>query len=69
MTGHQTAVDALRKTAESLITCEGELLSNTDEIQEAVGEGKKINQSSISQPIAPCVTTKYLKILCRYSQP
>lgn len=49
MTGHQTAVDVLRKTAESLITCDGELLSNTDEIQEAVGEGKKINQSSISQ--------------------
>ncbi len=41
MTGHQTAVDTLRKTAESLITSEGDLLSNPDEIQETVGEGKK----------------------------
>lgn len=50
MTGHQTAVDALRKTAESLITCEGELLSNTDEIQEAVGEGKKsTSHQSVNQ--------------------
>lgn len=40
MTGHQTAIDTLRKTAESLITSEGDLLSNTDEIQETVGEGK-----------------------------
>ncbi|KAM7408864.1 hypothetical protein PAMA_002539 [Pampus argenteus] len=36
MTGHQTAVDTLRKTAESLVTCEGDLLSNPDEIQETV---------------------------------
>lgn len=41
MTGHQTAVDTLRKTAESLITSEGDLLSNPDEIQETVGEGEK----------------------------
>ena len=41
MTGRQTAVDTLRKTAESLITCEGDLLSNPDEIQETVGEGKE----------------------------
>ncbi|XP_033956247.1 dystonin isoform X2 [Pseudochaenichthys georgianus] len=34
MTGHQTAVDTLRKAAESLITSEGDLLSNSDEIQE-----------------------------------
>lgn len=40
MTGHQTAIDTLRKTAESLITSEGDLLSNSDEIQETVGEGK-----------------------------
>lgn len=39
MTGHQTAIDTLRKTAESLITSEGDLLSNPDEIQETVGEG------------------------------
>ncbi|XP_034465448.1 dystonin isoform X9 [Hippoglossus hippoglossus] len=38
MTGHQTAVDTLRKTAESLITCEGDLLSNPDEIQETVDD-------------------------------
>ncbi|CAJ1067502.1 dystonin isoform X11 [Xyrichtys novacula] len=36
MTGHQTAIDTLRKTAESLVTSEGDLLSNTDEIQETV---------------------------------
>lgn len=40
MTGHQTAIDTLRKIAESLITSEGDLLSNTDEIQETVGEGR-----------------------------
>lgn len=40
MTGHQTAIDTLRKTSESLITSEGDLLSNTDEIQETVGEGR-----------------------------
>lgn len=45
MTGHQTAIDTLRKTAESLITSEGDLLSNSDEIQETVGEGK-INVAS-----------------------
>ncbi|XP_047459839.1 dystonin isoform X6 [Mugil cephalus] len=38
MMGHQTAVDALRKTAESLITSEGDLLSNPDEIQETVDD-------------------------------
>nr|XP_046257656.1 dystonin isoform X15 [Scatophagus argus] len=38
MTGHQTAIDTLRKTAESLITSDGDLLSNTDEIQEAVDD-------------------------------
>uniref|UniRef100_A0A7N8Y3D6 Dystonin n=1 Tax=Mastacembelus armatus TaxID=205130 RepID=A0A7N8Y3D6_9TELE len=38
MMGHQTAVDTLRKTAESLITSEGELLSNSDEIQETVDD-------------------------------
>ncbi|XP_032409209.1 dystonin isoform X2 [Xiphophorus hellerii] len=36
MMGHQTAVDMLRKTAESLVTSEGNLLSNPDEIQETV---------------------------------
>ncbi|KAM4729954.1 dystonin isoform 3-T3 [Anableps anableps] len=36
MMGHQTAVDTLRKTAESLVTSEGNLLSNPDEIQEIV---------------------------------
>lgn len=40
MIGHQTAVDTLRKTAEALITSEGDLLSNPDEIQETVGKGK-----------------------------
>nr|XP_043884695.1 dystonin-like isoform X4 [Solea senegalensis] len=39
MTGHQTSVDTLRKIAESLITSEGDLLSNPEEIQETVGEG------------------------------
>ncbi|XP_071399790.1 dystonin-like [Centroberyx affinis] len=37
-TGHQTAIDTLRKTADSLITSEGDLLSNPDEIQEAVDD-------------------------------
>lgn len=41
MMGHQTAIDSLRKTAESLITSEGDLLSNPDEIQETVGEKNK----------------------------
>ncbi|XP_067466005.1 microtubule-actin cross-linking factor 1 isoform X2 [Thunnus thynnus] len=38
MTGHQTAVDTLCKTTESLITSEGDLLSNPDEIQETVDD-------------------------------
>lgn len=38
MTGHQTAIDTLRKAAESLLTSEGDLLSNSDDIQETVGE-------------------------------
>ncbi|XP_074531263.1 dystonin isoform X8 [Halichoeres trimaculatus] len=38
MTGHQTTIDTLRKTAESLITSEGDLLSNSDEIQETVDD-------------------------------
>ncbi|XP_035982722.1 dystonin [Fundulus heteroclitus] len=38
MMGHQTAVDALRKTAESLVTSEGNLLSNPDEIQETTDD-------------------------------
>ncbi|XP_029961952.1 dystonin isoform X2 [Salarias fasciatus] len=38
MMGHQTAIDTLRKTAEALITSEGDLLSNTDEIQETVDD-------------------------------
>lgn len=38
MAGHQTAVDTLRKTAESLLTSDGDLLSHPDEIQESVGE-------------------------------
>lgn len=42
MTGHQTAIDTLRKAAESLTTSEGDLLSNSDDIQETVGEGKII---------------------------
>lgn len=40
MTGQQTAVETLRKTAESLITSEGDLLTNPEEIQETVGEEK-----------------------------
>ncbi|XP_059215800.1 dystonin isoform X2 [Centropristis striata] len=38
MTGHQTAIDTLRKAAESLITAEGDLLSNSDDIQETVDD-------------------------------
>lgn len=38
MAGRQTGIDALRKAAESLIASEGDLLSNTDEIQESVGK-------------------------------
>ncbi|TMS04779.1 hypothetical protein E3U43_009936 [Larimichthys crocea] len=38
MTGHQIAIDTLRKTAESLITSDGDLLSNSDEIQETVDD-------------------------------
>uniref|UniRef100_A0A3Q3BBI1 Dystonin n=1 Tax=Kryptolebias marmoratus TaxID=37003 RepID=A0A3Q3BBI1_KRYMA len=38
MMGHQTAIDTLQKTAESLITTEGNLLSNPDEIQETVDD-------------------------------
>ncbi|XP_029376147.1 dystonin isoform X3 [Echeneis naucrates] len=38
MTGHQTSIDILRKAAESLITSEGDLLSNPDEIQETVDD-------------------------------
>lgn len=37
-TNHQSAVDTLRKAAEAVITAEGDLLSNPDEIQETVGE-------------------------------
>ncbi|KAM4606986.1 dystonin [Polymixia lowei] len=37
-TGRQTAMDTLRKTADSLITSEGDLLSNPDEIQETVDD-------------------------------
>uniref|UniRef100_A0A3Q0SXG4 Dystonin n=1 Tax=Amphilophus citrinellus TaxID=61819 RepID=A0A3Q0SXG4_AMPCI len=38
MMGHQTAIDSLRKAAESLVTSEGDLLSNPDEIQETVDD-------------------------------
>uniref|UniRef100_A0A3Q3IQ51 Dystonin n=1 Tax=Monopterus albus TaxID=43700 RepID=A0A3Q3IQ51_MONAL len=38
MMGYQTAIDTLRKTAECLITSEGDLLSNPDEIQETVDD-------------------------------
>ncbi|KAM6916493.1 dystonin [Xenentodon cancila] len=38
MMGHQTSIDTLRKTAESLVTSEGNLLSNQDEIQETVDD-------------------------------
>ncbi|KAM3862819.1 dystonin [Diretmus argenteus] len=37
-TGRQTAIDTLRKTADSLITSEGDLLSNPDEIQESADD-------------------------------
>lgn len=37
-TGRQAAVETLRKTADALITAEGDLLTNQDEIQETVGE-------------------------------
>ncbi|XP_076019131.1 dystonin isoform X3 [Genypterus blacodes] len=38
MTGHQTGIEGLRKTAESLISSEGDMLSNPDEIQERVDD-------------------------------
>ncbi|XP_037638587.1 dystonin isoform X6 [Sebastes umbrosus] len=38
MTGHQTAIDTLRKAAESLVTSEGDLLTNSDDIQETVDD-------------------------------
>uniref|UniRef100_A0A1A8GUE7 Dystonin n=1 Tax=Nothobranchius korthausae TaxID=1143690 RepID=A0A1A8GUE7_9TELE len=38
MMGHQTSLDTLRKTAELLITSEGNLLSNPEEIQETVDD-------------------------------
>nr|XP_057914422.1 dystonin isoform X19 [Doryrhamphus excisus] len=38
MSGHQTALDTLRKTAESLVTSEGNLLNNLEEIQETVDD-------------------------------
>lgn len=47
MMGHQTAIDTLQKTAESLVTSEGNLLSNPDEIQETVGEKKRLSQMKI----------------------
>ncbi|KAI7805675.1 putative dystonin [Triplophysa rosa] len=37
-TNHQSAVDTLRKAAEAVITAEGDLLSNPDEIQETVDD-------------------------------
>ncbi|MCJ8730922.1 hypothetical protein PDJAM_G00189710 [Pangasius djambal] len=37
-TGHQVAMETLRKTADALITAEGDLLNNKDEIQEAVDD-------------------------------
>ncbi|XP_030626347.1 dystonin [Chanos chanos] len=37
-TGHQAAVDALRKAADALITSDGDLLTNQDEIQETVDD-------------------------------
>lgn len=54
MMGHQTAVDMLRKTAESLVTSEGNLLSNPDEIQETVGK-----QSQICMHENPILVLKY----------
>ncbi|XP_077586324.1 dystonin isoform X15 [Stigmatopora nigra] len=38
MSGHQSAIDALSKTADSLITSDGNLLSNLDEIKETVDD-------------------------------
>ncbi|CAL8257405.1 unnamed protein product [Lota lota] len=38
MTGRQTAVETLRKTCDSLISCEGDLLSHPEEIQETVDD-------------------------------
>ncbi|TNN00081.1 hypothetical protein fugu_013113 [Takifugu bimaculatus] len=38
MTGRQTAIDTLRKSADSLIKSDGDLLSNPDEIQESVDD-------------------------------
>ncbi|XP_071249796.1 dystonin-like isoform X9 [Salvelinus alpinus] len=37
-TGRQTAVETLRKTSDSLVTVEGDLLTNQDEIQETVDD-------------------------------
>ncbi|GAA6101616.1 dystonin isoform X17 [Tachysurus ichikawai] len=37
-TGHQVALETLRKTADALITAEGDLLNNKDELQEAVDD-------------------------------
>ncbi|KAI5108559.1 dystonin [Silurus meridionalis] len=37
-TGHQVALETLRKTADALVTVEGDLLNNQDEIQEAVDD-------------------------------
>ncbi|XP_061693198.1 dystonin [Syngnathoides biaculeatus] len=38
ISAHQTAIDTLRKTADSLVTSDGNLLSNADEIQETVDD-------------------------------
>ncbi|XP_014069722.2 dystonin isoform X23 [Salmo salar] len=38
ITGRQTAVETLRKTSDSLVTAEGDLLTNQDEIQETVDD-------------------------------
>lgn len=46
MAGHQTAVETLRKTSDLLMSCEGELLSHPEEIQETVGEGACKHQSA-----------------------
>lgn len=61
MTGRQTGIDALRKAAESLIACEGDLLSNTDEIQESVGK-------SVSQPTDHETDKSYkiIPLICHY---
>ncbi|KAM9476477.1 dystonin isoform 13-T13 [Clarias gariepinus] len=37
-TGHQVALETLRKTADALITAEGDLLNNKEDIQEAVDD-------------------------------